>query len=67
MQPEVSYILYAISSHEQTGNIITFAQFEEGVYWEKRNVKEDGLILDSIDDSYIDNDSDELSIIINAF
>ena len=30
MRPEVSYILYATSSHEKTGNIITFAQFEEG-------------------------------------
>ena len=30
MQPAVSYILYATSSHEQTGNVITFAQFEEG-------------------------------------
>ena len=27
MQPSVLYILYAISSHEQTGNIITFVQF----------------------------------------
>ena len=26
----VSYICYATSSHEQTGDIITFAQFEEG-------------------------------------
>ena len=30
MQPEVSYIQYATSFHEQTGNIITFAHFEEG-------------------------------------
>ena len=29
-QPEVSYITYATSYHEQTGNIITFTQFEEG-------------------------------------
>ena len=29
MQPEVSYILYATSSHEKTGYIITFEQFEE--------------------------------------
>ena len=27
MQPSVLYIPYAISSHEQTGNIITFVQF----------------------------------------
>ena len=30
IQPEVSYIPYTTSSHEQTGNIITFAEFEEG-------------------------------------
>ena len=29
IQPEVSYIPYATSSHARTGNIITFAQFEE--------------------------------------
>ena len=30
MLPEVMYTLYATSSKEQTGDIITFAQFEEG-------------------------------------
>ena len=30
MQPEVLYIKYTTSYHEQTGNIITFAQFEDG-------------------------------------
>ena len=30
MQPAFSYILYSISSKEQTDVIITFAQFEEG-------------------------------------
>ena len=29
-QPSLSYIIYAKSSMEQTGNIITFTQFEEG-------------------------------------
>ena len=29
MQPEVSYILYAISSNEKTGDVVTFSQFEE--------------------------------------
>ena len=29
MRPEVTYTLYATSSKEQTGNVITFAQFEE--------------------------------------
>ena len=31
MRISVSYILYAISFHEQTGDIITFAHFKEGV------------------------------------
>ena len=30
MCPEVTYTPYAISSKEQTGDIITFAHFEEG-------------------------------------
>ena len=30
MRPSVSYIPCATSSKEQTGNIITFTQFEEG-------------------------------------
>ena len=30
MRPAVTYTLYATSSKEQNGNIITFAQFEEG-------------------------------------
>ena len=29
MQPQCLYIPYATSSHEQTGDIITYAQFEE--------------------------------------
>ena len=30
MRPEVTYTPYGTSSIEQTGNVITFAQFEEG-------------------------------------
>ena len=30
MRPEVTYTPYATSSKEQTGDVITFAQFEEG-------------------------------------
>ena len=37
MRPAVSYIPYATSYHDQTGHIINFAQFWEGVYW-KTNV-----------------------------
>ena len=42
MPPAVSYITYATSYDEQTGNIITFSQFEEGGLVEtERNSEED--------------------------
>ena len=42
MQSSVSYILYATSYHEQTGNNITFSQFEEGnIVKNEHNVEED--------------------------
>ena len=45
MKPPVSYILYATSSHEQTGSIINLAQFEEGNLLEyKRSTEEDESI-----------------------
>ena len=31
MRPTVTYTTYAISSKEQTGNVTTFAKFEEGI------------------------------------
>ena len=50
MWPVILYIPYATSYHEQTGIIITCAQFEERNLAEnERNVVEDELILDSID------------------
>ena len=49
--PSVLYILCVTLSHEQTGDIITFAQFEEGNLVEnKRNKKEDESILAPIDE-----------------
>ena len=43
MRPEVTYTLYAKSSKEQTGDVITFAQFEEGnILTETRNDAERG-------------------------
>ena len=61
MQPAVSFIPHATSSHEQTGDIITFLQFEEGNLLEKyRNLVEDKPISDSIDESFsYDNSDDE--------
>ena len=43
MRPEVTYTPYATSSKEQTGDVITFAQFEEGnTLTETRNNAESG-------------------------
>ena len=54
MCPAVMYTLYAPSSKEQTGNVITFAQFEEGNIWtETRN------------DAERDDESDKESIMMS--
>ena len=43
MSPEVTYTPYATSSKEQTGNVITFAQFEDrNILTETRNDAESG-------------------------
>ena len=48
MRPTVTYILYAMSSKEQTGDVITFAQFEEGnLITETRKYTESGDKSDS--------------------
>ena len=53
MRPSVWYIPYPTSYYEQSGNIITFAQFEEGGLVEnERNAEYYKSILDSIDKSY---------------
>ena len=63
MEPSVSYIPYATSYHEQTGDIITFAQFEEGDLVENEwNLEEEESILTSIDKTSEDNDSNDVSI-----
>ena len=47
MRPAVTYTPYATSLKEQTGNIITFAQFEEGnILTETRNNEESGDVSD---------------------
>ena len=54
------YIPYHTSSHEQTGDIINFAHFEEGYLLKsERNSEEDKSISSSISDSSTDNDYDE--------
>ena len=48
MRPTVTYTPYASSSKEQTGDLITFAQFEEGgLLAETRNNTESGDESDS--------------------
>ena len=48
MRPAVTYTPYATSSKEQTGNVIIFAQFEEGnLLSETRNDTESGDESDS--------------------
>ena len=43
MRPAVTYTLYATSLKEQTGDVIMFAQFEEGnILTETRNDAESG-------------------------
>ena len=67
MRPEVSYVPYATSYHEQTGNIITFSHFEEVDLLEnERNSEEEESILDSIDESYTEDESDDGSISTNV-
>ena len=51
MRPTVTYTLYATSSKEKTGDVITFAQFEEGdLITETRNDTE----------SYAESDSESI-------
>ena len=67
MRSEVLYIPYTTSFYEQTGDIITFAQFEEGDLVENEpNVEEEKPIFDSIDESYTDDESDDGSISTNS-
>ena len=48
MRPAVTYTRYVTSSKEQTGNVVTFAQFEEGkILTETRNDTESGDKSDS--------------------
>ena len=48
MRPTVTYTLYATSYKEQTGDVITFAQFEEGnILTETHNNTESGDEYDS--------------------
>ena len=63
VQTALSYTLYVTSYHEQIGNNITFAQFEESNLEEnKRNEEEDESISASIDGSYVENYCDVGSI-----
>ena len=54
MRPTVTYTLYATSSKEKIGDVITFAQFEEG-----------NLISEPCNDTESDDESDSESIMMN--
>ena len=54
MRPAVTYTLYAASSKEKTGDVITFANFEEG-----------NLLTETRNDSESGDESDSESLIMN--
>ena len=54
MRPAVKYTPYATSSKEQTGDVITFAKFEEG-----------NLISETRNNTEIDDESDSKSIMMS--
>ena len=61
MRPTVTYTLYATSSKEQTGDVITFAQFEEGnLLSETRNYTESGDKSNSESIMMIEKDMENL-------
>ena len=54
MRPAVTYTPYATSSKEQTGDVITFAQFQEG-----------NLLTENRNDAEIGDESDNESIMMS--
>ena len=54
MRPPVTYTLYTTSSKEQTGDVITFAQFEEG-----------NLLTETCNDTESGDKSDSESIMMS--
>ena len=54
MHPAVTYTPYATSSKEQTGDVITFAQFEEG-----------NLLTETCNNTESGDESDSESIIMS--
>ena len=64
MRPAVTYTPYATSSKEQTGDVITFTQFEEGNIWTE--TCNDAEIYDKSDsESLMMNEQDMEHIIEN--
>ena len=71
MCPEVTYTPYATSSREQTGDVITFAQFEEGnILTETRNEAESGdeydnksIMMSEQDMENIDSNESQIMIL----
>ena len=62
MHPAVTYTPYATSSKEQTGDVITFAQFEEGyLLSETRNDTESGDESNSVSIMISEKDMENLN------
>ena len=62
MRPEVMYNPYATSSREQTGDVITFAQFEQGYILTKtRNDAESGDESDNESIMMSEKDTDAIN------
>ena len=60
-KPKLPCILYDTSSHEKTGDIITFAQFEEGsLVVNECNIREDESNSVLIDESSTGNDFNDV-------
>ena len=55
MRPEVTYTPYATSSKEQTGNVITYAKFEEG-----------NLLAETCHNTESSDESDSESIMVHV-
>ena len=67
MRQAILYIQYDTSSHEKTGGIITFAQFEEdNLAGNERNAEEEESILASIYELSTDDDYDNIYISMKA-
>ena len=60
IRTSVSHTTYVISLREHTGDIIKFAQFEEGSLWSETH----NLLAETCDDTEIDNKTNDDSTML---